>query len=167
MGNSCFDAFQKGQQERARYPLRSGLYKLREARRDLIESLDLLDDIRNTYPRVVQGARGRLKSLPKLIAHELGWNIVPAVEALTGDKLPSALVKNLESYARGEANALLPRLDELHDHLSSPGIDLEIFRIKCDNSGLERLLTDAVRLIDRVLAAAAVYAEIDFRSAAA
>lgn len=159
MNNSCVDEFLKGRQERARCPLPSGVYKLEGARRGLIESLALMKDIRDTYPRPVRGARGRLKSLPKKVAHELGWNVVPAVEALAGDGMPNTVVESLAIYARDEADALVMRLGKLDDDLSGHGVDVELVHLKFDRSRLEELLTDAVRLIDYALREGAAYCE--------
>jgi hypothetical protein len=159
MGHACLGEFRRGRRERARFPLRSGIYKLREVRRRLAESLSLMSEVcmsvelnrTSTSARAPQGTRGALQRLPKVIAHELGRNIIPAVEALVGDDVPRTMAKALAKHARVEANALVRRCDDLNDDFTRHRIDVELVRMKYDRSVLEQLLTDAVGLIDKVL----------------
>jgi hypothetical protein len=150
MGHFCSNEFEKGQSKRAQFQLRSGAYKLEEARGGLLDSLHLLDSVRE-FTSVPQGARGALKRLPRHLACELGWSIIPAVEALAGDNLPPSIVIPLARRARAEAQDLVRRCDELHDSFLRGGIAAECVYIKHDRSELERLLRDAVSLIDVAL----------------
>lgn len=158
----CGQAFQKGQADRLAYPLKSGRYKLEEVQRGLKENLQTLNEIsaakfaelnnqpRSSRPKVPEGAAGLIKKLPERIARQLGYYIIPAIEALGGDDLPAARVTVLSKHARTVAADIVKRCDAVQVELSY-GVEVEYAHMKYDNSLLEPLLQDTIWLVDEVL----------------
>ncbi len=162
--SQCLEAFNRGLEARKAYPLPSGRYKLKEVRRGLGESLQTLNEInsakcaerdrqpRRQRPKVPEGAARLIKLLPEWIAHDLGYYVIPAVEALAGDGLPAAQVKMLALHARKKSADIVQRCDAVHDRLRN-GIGVEYAHMTHGDSMLEPLLRDAIRLIDEMLQA--------------
>lgn len=124
--------FETGRRARAESPLHSGLYKLIEVRRYPNRVLDVLDELmaakRNKQPfYILYGdspktwATGWLKEL----AYRMGKDLVPSIEALTGDGLPKTALQHHLAGLRQQEQDLLSALENAHWELQSWGIKHE------------------------------------------
>jgi hypothetical protein len=89
----CSLAFKEGLVKREQHPLPSGLYKLRDAHREMSRCLDEFVLLARLL-RAKQPLRGNctygdhapwIKKRPIDISFELGWKVLPAIQALIGD----------------------------------------------------------------------------------
>ena len=162
MTKTCHRAFQKGQEARGAHPLRMGAYKL-------LESSDLLRRIRQTTLNIAADAKAKakgygrpfgsctsddaatwLKSVPALIAHELAYNVIPAIEALAVDGVPDAVVRSCVGRAQAEAKIILSQCEAAAAILKQ-GVKPEYDRMKAGNSTLLPLLDAVDDLIETTL----------------
>ena len=89
----CASELKRGLDMRTQHPLHTGLYKLREAQHAMGKCLDEFELLSHLF-RTKQPLKGNctygdhtpwIKERPLRIAFELGWKVLPAIEALTGD----------------------------------------------------------------------------------
>lgn len=94
----CSSAFKEGLVKREQHPLPSGLYKLRDAHREMGKCLDEFVLLARLL-RAKQPLRGNctygdqapwIKKRPIDISFELGWKVLPAIQALIGDGISNA-----------------------------------------------------------------------------
>lgn len=165
----CRRAFVKGQKDRRGFPLSAGLYKLEELHRMLSEMVVSIDAIvrwvRHGRPPREDWSFGSLctnedkaswlKSLPRVIARELGYTLIPAVKALGGDELTGPQVHRLALFATARAEALVTDCDEL-DWRLRPAIDAEYAAMNAGESHVlplvRRVQTLAAYLLDEAYA---------------
>lgn len=160
----CHDAFGAAKAERNKYPLKSGLYKLYDARRNISrmqESMCAIGDYLNgRHDCSPGGLLGPccttddkavwIKDLPKQVARNLGYDILPAIEALTGDGIAASDVKGELARARAEAERLLDDCETQHKRLKS-NIDDEYRAMKSGYSDVYALLFEAKGIAHRAL----------------
>lgn len=159
----CHDAFGAATARRAKYPLHSGAYKLRETQHSIARMQTTMCDIgsllRNpsTYPPgsslgccTTDDMADWLKSLPEHVADILGYNILPAIAALTGDDIPADDVKGELQSARANAHRLLHDCEKQHARLQK-GIKREYLSMKKGYSEVYALLVDADGIARRAL----------------
>ena len=158
----CQDAFNTGTADRATYPLHSGIYKLRDARNNLNRCADTVANISAYQREGPDAGRGWfgccthedadvwLKSLPEVLAHELGYNVMPAIRALAGDGVPADKVAGCLHRAQGKVDGLVPLCDTARGWLA-PSIDREYRRMKNHDSMLEPLIVHAMEVVDEAL----------------
>jgi hypothetical protein len=126
------DNFDEGRRARIESPLPFGLYKLKEVRRYPDQVLNTLDELIRAKkykqpfyalygdsPKV--WARGRLKEL----AYRIGKDLVPSIEALTGDGLPAEVIQPHMAGLRQREQDLLSELEHADWRLRSWGIKYE------------------------------------------
>lgn len=124
--------FDKGRLARAESPLPFGLYKLKEVRRNPDRVLDTLNDLMKAKrckqpldalygdsPKV--WARGWLKEF----AYRLGKDLLPSIEALTGDGLPTEVIQPHLAGLRQQEQDLLSELERADWQLRNWGIKHE------------------------------------------
>ena len=166
--NKCRDEFVRGEADRRNHPLRSGEYKLKEAHRVLSHWRDTLSLV-GEYQRKTPSKRARVnrcfgactaeeatswvKELPEQIAFKLGYYIVPAVEALGGDKVPSNIVTDYAEKTRALAEMIVAESDLARTELRTLGVAAEYRRMKQKQSSLAPLLNAGIQLIERTLKA--------------
>jgi hypothetical protein len=162
--NACQKAYNEGLEDRRAYPLRLGGYKLRE-------SHDFPVRVRNTINNIAADARAKasgygrsfgsctsddaatwLKSVPALIARELTYNVLPAIEALAEDGVPEAIVRECVSRANAEARTILSQC-EAAEAVLKQGIKAEYTRMKAGGSTLLPLVDAEKALISATLTA--------------
>lgn len=164
----CLRAFKKGQAERLARPLPFGLYKLNEARSTLVM---VLQTMKNVGKFIRDGQRGYgiglggctsddkakwLKDLPAVVAHELGYNVLPAIAALAANGvLPSDIVPII-AKATDEAAQIVAQCELVRETLRA-GIKREYDLMRQGDSMLAPLLQDAIDLIDQARAAARLH----------
>ena len=153
---TCHDAFKTAQSERAKYPLRSGEYKLREVHTRLSRAKESMDKIgehlkkpggyelgQNLGPCCTTDDKAIwLKAIPMWVAEMLGYDILPAIKALTGDGIADRHVA--AELASGLANArnLLQDCQSQHNRLER-GLNGEFRRMKTGYSDVYGLLVGA------------------------
>ncbi len=158
----CRDAFHTGTADRATYPLHSGIYKLRETRNRLDRYAETVANV-GAYQRREPGAgRGLfgcctnedaavwLKRLPGFLAHDFGYDVMPAVLALAGDGVPADKVAGCLHRAQGKVDVLVAQCDMARGWMA-PSIGREYRRMKDHDSMLERLIVHAMEIIDEAL----------------
>lgn len=126
----CRDAFNVAQQRRARVPLRSGKYKIGEA----MQELDRMGDTVGAIAHRFQSRKGfpeneplggctsddkdaYVLAVPLHIADSLGYDMLPGVEALSGDGWPPNMVENAVTLARAEVDYVLAACERVHAKL--------------------------------------------------
>ena len=156
---TCHDTFAKGQLRRHSYPLEAGAYKLREARHRLLRMMDTVEaigDFLRKPPSVFPGASLGpccttddkaywLKNLPKQVSEMLGYDILPAIAALTGDGVSQTDVDVKLNIAQARAKQLLKDCEAHHVRLKG-GVKREYAAIKSGRSELYDILIDADRI---------------------
>lgn len=176
----CHDAFGAAQVLRAQYPLTAGASKLREARQTIARLQatmcaihELLQNPESNRPGVLLGLccttddmGDWLKNLPKQVADLLGYDILPAIAALTGNGIAETDIKGELASANAHARNLLQDCEKQYARLQA-GIEREYRAMKTGLSGLHALLVDADGIARRALElidwceARARYAESD------
>jgi hypothetical protein len=103
---SCSLSLKAGLAQRAEHPLPSGLYKLRDAHREMSKCLDEFVLLARLL-RAKQQLRGNctygdqvpwIKRRPVDISFELGWKVLPAIQALISDGISA---KDISKYLPG------------------------------------------------------------------
>ena len=91
-----------------------------------------------------------LKHLPAVIAHKVGYTIIPAIAALAGDGIPQKQVDEYARRARIAADALVTQCDAVRTQIGR-SIKPEYDAMKGDGSILLPLIVHALAIIDDVL----------------
>jgi hypothetical protein len=91
-----------------------------------------------------------LKSVPALIARELTYNVLPAIEALAADGVPETTVRECVNRAEAEAKTILSQCVAAEADLKQ-GIKAEYTRMKAGNSTLLPLVDALEDLIEDAL----------------
>ena len=162
MTETCYEAFQRGLDDRKAYNLSSG------ARR-LSESLDAPQRISATianiaaYRKFKRRGGGRplgsctsddaalwLKRRPQNIAYDLAYNVVPAIKALARDGVPPAVVNGCLARATRVVPVILDDCEAARINLSH-GIRTEYTRMKAGQSTVQPLVDALVELIEVTL----------------
>ena len=159
----CHDAFNAAKIQRTKYPLRSGAYKLREARTALRRMQSTMTGIRirlknpdDKYPCPLLGCctlddmDDWLKNLPTQLATKLGYDIMPAIEALTGDGIAKIDVDGELYNAKIDTRRLLNDCETQHTQLQA-NVVAEHQAIKSGYSDVYALLVDADGIARRAL----------------
>ena len=132
MKSAIRENFGKGRRARVESPLPFGLYKLKEVRRYPDRVLDTLDDLMKAkrYKQPLYAlygdspkvwARGWIKEF----AYRLGKDLLPSIEALTGDGLPAGAIQPRLAGLRQQEQDLLSELERADWQLRNWGIQHE------------------------------------------
>lgn len=165
----CRAAFDQARALRSQHPLPFGRYKLEEALRQLRKYADTAEAIRRLITGMdrakaddligecVASERATwLKRLPAAIADLLGHNVVPAVEALDGDRLPRARIEALIDDTQRVVDRLVARCEDVHAQIQ-PSIEQEYAAMRSGRSLVAALVADAIALVEDQLALADRY----------
>lgn len=127
---TCHQVYQGALTLRSQNPLKSGMYKHKEAnhvQKRVVATLErcgraldpfVMDDAPKLYPLCVDYEfRSWARKVPMLIAEELGYKVVPAIEALTGDGFSPDAVKKLRTDIQPRLNDLIEERDVLRRSL--------------------------------------------------
>jgi len=124
--------FDKGRRARVESPLPFGLYKLKEVRRYPDRVLDTLDDLMKArrYKQPLYALYGDspkvwVRGCLKELAYRMGKDLVPSIEALTGDGLPATVIHPQLAGLRQREQDLLSELEHADWQLRSWGIKYE------------------------------------------
>jgi hypothetical protein len=157
----CRDAFKKAAKSRTAYPLPFGAYKLREVRDHIKRMQDTLWTIKGFLKNPKTGyAVGPcctsydtdewIRSGPVTVADILGYCILPAIAAMTGDGISKADVAEELSTATARAQNILKKCERQHIRLGSK-IASEYNMMKKGDSEVWGLLSDADMIARRAL----------------
>jgi hypothetical protein len=157
-------AFQGAQNLRLEHPLGSGKYKLRATRLSLSRMQETMYQIGeylkkpNRFYKVqtlghcctTNDKAYWIKSIPAQVANLLGYDILPAIAALTNDGLSKRDTDATLDIANGMAKALLEDC-ERQEALLKGGISAEYVMMKTGYSEVHGLLVDADRIAEDAL----------------
>lgn len=162
---SCRDAFARALTQRNSIPFPSGVFKLREAERQLA-------DIEQTLVKIESLARGPrqrtplllgscttsdkaawLKGLPRQIAELHGDLIVPAVEALTTDGLSRRALDELSRTLAEKTATIIAKCDDAH-HAVRQSVAVEYAAMRAGRSIMRDLVAESLALVRSALATA-------------
>ena len=157
-------AFQDAKNLRLKYPLDSGEYKLREIRWRLSRMQNSMNQIGEYLKNQSHFYKGQtlghccttddkavwIKSIPAQIADLLGYDILPAIAALTNDGLSKRDTNTTLAIANGMAKALLEDCKRQQIRLKG-GISAEYDEMKTGYSEVHCLLVDADRIAEDAL----------------
>lgn len=92
----------------------------------------------------------RLKCIPHNIAHELGYNLIPAIEALTSEGVPAAAIATFIRSIKPQVEQLLADCDAV-ERATSSSIQPEYARMKAGSSRMERICADALDIAEQAV----------------
>ena len=159
-------AFQDAQNLRLEHPLDSGEYKLRQVRWWLSRMQETMYRIGEYIKNPSHFYKGQIlghccttddkavwiKSIPAKVADLLGYNILPAIAALTNNGLSKRDTNRTLDIANGMAKTLLEECERQQTRLKG-GISVEYDEMKTGYSEVHGLLVDADRIAEDVLQA--------------
>lgn len=146
---------------RANHPLdRISAYKLRESRDNLEYECKVVDSIAvylrarpcDRHASMLVGCTEedkayRLKGVPHIIARELGYNLIPAIEALTVEGVSDADIVAFILSIKPQVDHLLADCDAIQTGISR-SIQPEYDALKAGNSSMEHICAEALRIAD-------------------
>ena len=158
--------FRNGRRARTESPLPFGLYKLIEVRRNPERVIDTLNGLmkakryKQSFSRVLFGespqtwARGWLKEL----AYRAGKDLLPSIEALTGDGMSADVIQQNLSLLRTKESELLATIERADWEIKSWRIGYEYQRwMRGDSAMIEpcvkflEITEVGLRLVDKHL----------------
>ena len=161
----CHRAFHRAQQSRAKSPLPSGAYKIREAQRSIQHYFESFYAIRDYVLHPKKFHRGAplghcttddkatyLKGIPESIARLFGKDVLPSIKALGADGLTRREIASELEIATYKTRSLLEECELQHQRLRG-GIKDEYEAIKSGYSELYALLKDTEQIIESPLQA--------------
>ncbi len=157
---SCHDAFKNGARSRINYPLRNGVYKLRE-------SISNLQSMRDEVIRISEVIRGTrcpfdlhhctnedkaiwLRKVSLFAAYDLGYEIIPGLRALEFDEVPKGQSEAAALQVESKIPACLVKWDQLRNTYKNR-IASEYARMRNGQSNALLVLDDALSMIDSAL----------------
>ena len=157
-------AFQDAQNRRLEHPLDSGAYKLREIRWRLSRMQETMYQIEEYLKNPSHFYKGQIlghccttddkavwiKSIPAKVAELLGYDILPAIAALTNDGLSKRDTDTAFDTAKQRAEALLEDCERQESRLKG-GISAEYDMMKTGYSEVHGLLVEADRIAEDAL----------------
>ena len=167
------NAFSSGYKQRQHYPLHSGLYKLRESRQNLkrmhttVTEVQLHKQNNRRLPYALNQCMrfevsSWLKSTPSEITWLLGYNILPAIYALTGDRINAIDIQSIRKNIQPEIEKLIIECERTN-HLIKKNIKYEYRNMKCSQSELLDLLEHGIHICDSVITSAQTILAQNFR----
>ena len=153
MHTPCQDAFYAARMARRQFPLTQGVYKLRESQciiRAMHDSLDAIESLichRVHYPHTAalgpccttEDKASWMKRVPIQIGDLLGYSILPAIEALSGDGLSIGDVERELHSAQPAVEQVLQECDAVHARIKR-SIEQEYTWMRQGRSSLRHVL---------------------------
>jgi hypothetical protein len=151
----CFGEYQKGLLLRQNHPLSYGLYKLKEALRtvEVYEGeIELLSKkLRHKQPLLGLHTYGDhaawIKKIPKSLAFEFGWKVLPAIYALQADGACPITLNTQIKYFENRIAKFISKCDEILLIIKQP-ISNEYARWRGGYSALDDLFVEAKWIIN-------------------
>lgn len=164
---ACQRSYQEGCRAREAHLLPSGLYKLQELSRRMRQADETIHAIARQFLRggvtrlalspglccTPADQAAWLKSLPEAVASQLGYDLVPAVAALTGDGVSPSTASRCGAVARHRAGFLVAECDEVRSLLQL-SINAEYNAMRAGSSIVLPLVKGTLSLVDDVCALA-------------
>ncbi len=160
--STCHEAFNKGAEHRAQFPLPHGSYKLIETRDRLKSCKAEVDRIRN----YVSGKADKwslfhctyydkhiwLKNLPEWVSFDLGRDLLPGLSACGTDIDGADLItiQSIHPALKSSSHKLIDDLEMSRLRIST-SIETEYSAMKSGGSLIEPLVDDAIALFDEAL----------------
>lgn len=159
---TCRKVFREAlQHRRSHHPFdRISAYKVRESRNNLRNEVETVASV---VAHIRKGAKSaaasplvgctsgdkaaRMKDVPRNIALELGWNLVPAMEALAVEGIPTSVVAAFVSTIKGRVVQLMQDCDAIQAGISG-SIQSEYARMKAGRSELARICGEALAIAE-------------------
>jgi hypothetical protein len=152
------------QHRRSRHPFdRISAYKVTESQKNIQHEADVVASVaayvRNGAKRASASAllgctpedkAMRLKDVPRNIARELGWNLVPAIEALAVEGIPARYVGAFIRSIRGDVKQILCDCDAIQSETSC-SIQHEYARMRAGHSEIGRVCGEALDIAERAV----------------
>jgi len=142
---------------------RISAYKIRESRGNIEHELRVVlglevylsakPSCRNPYSLVgctTEDKAERLKKIPSVIATELGYNLIPAIEALHVEGIPQQDIDAFVASIKSSVFRLLDDCDEVWA-VTARSIRDEYSAIRIGTSGSEQICRDALRIADAAM----------------
>ena len=151
----CSLGFKEGLTKREQHPLPSGFYKLRDAHREMSKCLDEFVLLAKLL-RAKQPLRGNctfgdqapwIKKRPINISFELGWKVLPAIQALVGDGISVVEINNLLPGFIQRIATLINQCERVLPLIKGP-IRYEYDRWRNHESAIAPLLESALSIIE-------------------
>jgi hypothetical protein len=155
---TCNEVYQNARQRRTKYPLKTGRYKLDEAIWGLYR-LEVTLALKGRFPApydifekglphpvcMPKEFRSWGRKLPHILADDLGYYLLPAVESLVGDGMPTAEVHNILSRIEPEVTKSLEAAETIMRDVQG--------RVLTNRqvAALHRLVVDMLRVFTAVL----------------
>jgi hypothetical protein len=171
MAGSCQAIFRAAMQERmAKHPFdRVSAYKVGESCDTMRHNLDTVRSVAD-YQRTRRcdrhfgmlvgctpdDAAQRMKDVPKIIARELGYNLIPAAAGLTLEGVPVNAIDHFIHSIKPQVDRLLVDCDAVQT-ATTRSIEQEYAAMKMGNSSLARISADALRIAEQAKAFCATY----------
>ena len=157
-------AFESAQNLRLEHPLGSGKYKLRATRLSLSRMQETMYQIGEYLKKPNRFYKGQtlghccttkdkavwIKSIPAQVAELLGYNILPAIAALTNNGLSKRDTNTTFATANGMAKALLEDCERQQTRLKG-NISVEYDNMEEGYSDVHGLLVEADRIAEEAL----------------
>lgn len=154
-------AFNQGINDRSRYPLRNGVYKLKETlcilrrTKSYVEKVIRCKECKISLPAILGPCMGHeiagwLKQIPIELSWLLGHNIVPAVSALSGDKVDPLIITCIQRNIEPEIERLLEDCAKTHTRISID-IGREYKNMQQGESEVLQLLMVAISICNRAI----------------
>ena len=152
-------------QRKANHPFdRISAYKVRESRDNLRHERAVVASIaeylrarpRDRHFSMLLGCTEddkaqRLKGIPAGIAHELGYNLIPAIQALTVEGVPAVDIGAFIKSIKPLVDNLLAECDAIQMG-TSRSIQPEYDSLKAGNSSTESMCAEALRIAEQAVA---------------
>lgn len=158
------EAFAEAATKRQGYPLSTGRYKLRECQNRLNRVKHTVNAIGDYWVGRSAHSAGSslgccmtyeaatwLKRLPMHLAEMLAYDVLPAIEALTGDGIANSDVRRKLNIVQGRVQGVLNVCDAYHARLKQ-GIAKKPDEVQRDLSGLIRLIDEIEDILNDALA---------------
>ncbi len=140
---------------------RISAYKVRESRDNIIRMINTLNEIvavvssgeTHSVPILLGGCTTEdksiwLKDLPGNLAHELGYNLISALQALNVEGVPESTIYRFIQSIKGDVCKLLKDCDTMQTD-TCRSIKEEYARMKAGCSEMLRICNDALRIADQ------------------
>ena len=126
----CWKAYTKGIKVSGQHPMTSGVYKIRERHEQATMAHETVEKIivslhRRTYPWTYgmctpESKAQWLRRILPILAFELGFDILPAFDALVGDGMDKKLIEMSRTQVKQRCDAAVSDLDSAATILKGP-----------------------------------------------
>ena len=126
----CWKAYNKGIKDSGQHPMSSGVYKIRERHEQATMAHETVEKIivslhRRTYPWTYgmctpESKAQWLRRILPILAFELGFDILPAFDALVGDGMDKGLIEMSRTQVKQRCDAAVSELDSAVTILKGP-----------------------------------------------